>query len=274
MDPGLTVAISPVQLAAVMSGQSISEGETQTSRIFGGLRLLAGALEMVGAGALLLVPEPTLATKAGGVALAAHGADTTSAGFWQLWTGVPQRSLTEEGAARLARSLGADADTASAIGTGVDIAVPLVVTLGLGAARIAAVRGGRVILAEHEAAQGTRLGGHTILKHVGKTEAELRARLLAQTNMPVASTFTSLEVGEKTLYQGIRANAAAIEQWARFAAPGAKQPFFYTSRGGPVGFGVVRATNQLVQLSKVRFVLKMEQYNGKLYYILTAFPEL
>jgi hypothetical protein len=38
--------------------------------------------------------------------------------------------------------------------------------------------------------------------------------------------------------------------------------------------GVVRATNQLVRLSKVRIVLEMEQYNGKLYYILTAFPEL
>lgn len=63
---------------------------------------------MVGAGALLLLPEPTLASKAGGAALAAHGADTTSAGFWQLWTGMPRRSLTEEGAARLARSLGAD----------------------------------------------------------------------------------------------------------------------------------------------------------------------
>src|SRR3990172_7734572 len=196
MENGLTVVLSPVQLAAAMSGQSISEGETQTSRVFGGLRLLAGALEMVGAGALLLVPEPTLATKAGGVALAAHGADTTSAGFWQAWSGVPQRSLTEEGAARLARMLGADLETAGKIGTGVDIAVPLVLTFGLGAARIAAIRGGRIVLAEHEAAQGTRVGGHTLLKHVGRTEAELRARLLVRTNVPVASTFTSLEVAE------------------------------------------------------------------------------
>jgi hypothetical protein len=274
MDSGLTIVMSPVQLAAAMSGQSISEGETNTNRVFGGLRLLAGALEMVGAGALLLLPDPTLATKAGGVALAAHGADTTSAGFWQLWSGRPQRSLTEEGAARLAGSLGADPATAGRIGTGVDIAVPLAVTFGLGALRIAAVRGGRIVLAEHEAAQGGRIGGHTLLKHVGKTEAELRARLLAQRSVPVASTFTSLEVAERTLYQGIRANAAAIEQWARFAAPGAKQPFFYSVRGGQVGFGVVRATNQLVHLSRVRIVLKMEQYNGKLYYILTAFPDL
>jgi hypothetical protein len=274
MENGLTVVLSPVQLAAVMSGQAISEGETAANRVFGGLRMLAGTLEMVGAGALVLVPEPTLATKVGGVALATHGVDNTWAGFWQLWTGVPQRSLTEESAAKLAQALGASPETAETIGTGVDIAVPLVLTLGLGGARIAAIRGGRLVLAEQEAAQGSRLGGHTILKHVGKTEAELRARLLSETYVPVASTFTSLEVAERTLYQGIRANASAIEQWARFAAPGAKQPFFYTARGGPVGMGVVRATNQLVRLSKVRIVLKMERYNGKLYYILTAFPEL
>jgi hypothetical protein len=108
---------------------------------------------------------------------------------------------------------------------------------------------------------------------VGKTETELRARLLSETYVPVASTFTSLAVAERTLYLGIRANASAIEQWARFAAPGAKQPFFYTARAGPVGMGVIRATNQLVRLNKVRIVLKMEQYNGKLYYILTAYPE-
>jgi hypothetical protein len=57
----------------------------------------------------------------------------------------------------------------------VDIAVPLMVSLGLGAARIAAIRVGRISLVEHEAAAGSRLGRHTILTHVGKTEAELRA---------------------------------------------------------------------------------------------------
>jgi hypothetical protein len=131
VESGLTVVLSPVQLAAAMSGQAISEGETAAKCVFGGLRMLAGTLEMVGARALVLVPEPTLATKAGGVVLAAHGADNTWAGFWQLWTGVPQRSLTEENAAKLDRTLGASPETAETIGTGVNIAVPLVLTLGL-----------------------------------------------------------------------------------------------------------------------------------------------
>ena len=269
----LSIILSPAQLAAILCGQAICEGETKTNRLWGGLKVIGGSLELVGAGALLLAPEPTMVTKVGGVALGAHGSDTVSTGFWQLWTGQEQRTLTDQGASALALRLGADPATADKIGTGVDIAVPIVVSLGLGAARIAAIRAGRISLLEHEAAAGSRLGGHTLLKHIGKTEAELRARLLAQPGIPAASTFKSLEIAERTLYQAIRANRVGIEAWARTAAPGARQAFLHTA-ASPVGQGVVRTSNSLVQMSKVRFVLKMEQYKGKLYYILTAFPEI
>ena len=133
MKEGLTIAISPVQLAAILSDQPISDSETAANRLWGGIKFLAGSLEMVGAGALLLLPEPTLASKAGGLALAAHGSDTLSAGLWQVWTGQEQRSLTERSAASLAMRLGADRATAESIGTAVDIAVPIAVSAGIGA---------------------------------------------------------------------------------------------------------------------------------------------
>jgi hypothetical protein len=132
LEAGLAIALSPVQLAAVLSDQAISDGETTANRLWGGLKLLGGSLEMVGAAALFLAPEPTLASKAGGAALAAHGSDTLSAGLWQVFTGQEQRSLTERGAAELALRLGADAESAGKIGTAVDIAVPLAVSVGLG----------------------------------------------------------------------------------------------------------------------------------------------
>jgi hypothetical protein len=78
----------------------------------------------------------------------AHGADTVSTGFWQLWTGKTQRTLTDQAAETLALKLGATPEAAGMIGTGIDIAVPLVVSLGIGAARIAAIRGGRFSLIE------------------------------------------------------------------------------------------------------------------------------
>jgi hypothetical protein len=45
-------------------------------------------------------------------------------------------------------------------------------------------------------------------------------------------------------------------------------------RNRVVGQGVIRATGRLEQMTRVRVVMKMEAYKGKLYYILTAFPEL
>lgn len=271
MDEGLSLVLSPTQLAAILSGQAITEDETISNRLWGGLKILGGSLEMVASAALLLAPEPTMVTKVSGAALGVHGSDTISSGLWQIWTGRPQQTLTEQAAATLALRLGADPKTASQIGVWVDIAVPAGASLGPGIARIIAIRTGRIILIEHEAAAGSRVGGHTLLRHVGKTEAELRARLLTDTGIPVASSFKSLEVAERVLYQGLRANKTSIESWARSGAPGARRAFSYVASEF-VGHGVVRTSGQLVQMKKITIVLKMEQYAGKLYYILTAYP--
>lgn len=55
---GLRVAMSPVQMAAVLSDRSISEGETLSNRLYGGLGLAGGVVEMLGAGACALCLNP------------------------------------------------------------------------------------------------------------------------------------------------------------------------------------------------------------------------
>ena len=109
----------------------------------GGLRVVGGTLELIGAGALCLAPEPTVASKAGCVVFGLHGSDTLVAGARQAWTGIDTADLTQSGASKLARTLGADAAAADRIGLAVDIGVPLATSAVLGAARLAAVRGGR-----------------------------------------------------------------------------------------------------------------------------------
>lgn len=271
-EEGLTVVLSPVQLAAVLSGQAISDGEMLSNRLWGGLKVLGGSLEMVGAAALLVTPEPTMATKVGGAALGIHGSDTTSAGARQVWTGRNEQTLTEQGSTALARRLGASPQTASNIGIAVDVAVPIAVSIGAAAVRVAAIRStSRISLVEHEAVAGSKVGGHTIAKHIGKTEAELRARLAAESHVPMASTFKSLDIAERLLYRALHSNRVAIEAWARTAAPNSKYVINFVANE-EVGMGVVRATGQLEKLSKLRIVLKLQFYQGKPYYILTSFP--
>jgi hypothetical protein len=273
LDPvGVEVVLSPVQLAAVLTQESVDEGATASNRLWGGLRVVGGVLELLGAGVLCVAPEPTMASKAGCVVFGLHGADTTAAGARQVWTGKDSQSLTHMGTAALAQTLGASPSTADNIGLTVDIAVPLGVAAWVGAARVAAVRAGRISLVQHEAAAGSRLGGHTMAKHIGRTEQQLRARLAAEPRIPIASTFSNLHIAEEAISKVMRLNAAQIKSWAQ---SGGRIPLRLTQDLGAVmGTGVVRSTGQLVNLRKAAVVLKCQTYNGMPYYVLTAFLDL
>ncbi len=50
-------------------------------------------------------------------------------------------------------------------------------------------------------------GGHTLDRHVGKTEASLRARLDAEPKRPAASSFATLEPAESPISKIMHANA-------------------------------------------------------------------
>ena len=272
-DDGFTLVLTPAQLAAVISGGSLGGAPSNWTRLGGAVKLLFGGLEELGAGALLLAPEPTMVTKVGGAALGLHGADTIQSGGRQVWTGQETRTLTSEGSAALAAALGVDEATAQKIGDGIDIAVPIALTLGVGAMRVAAIRGGRIVLAEHEAATLRGVGGHTIARHVAKTDAELAARLAAQRGIPAASTFVSVAEAETAVSTVLRSQRAAVAAWARTAAPGARQAFTMAAPGRGVGRVLARGAASPTIGATIRVVLKKEVFNGKLYYILTAFPE-
>jgi hypothetical protein len=268
-EQGVRVILSAPQLAAILAGETLDEPATFSNRLWGSLRVVGGTLELVGAGALCLAPEPTMASKAGCFVFGLHGSDTLVAGARQAWTGHDTEDLTQSGTSKLASTMGADATTADRIGLAVDIAVPLAMSAWLGAARLAAVRGGRIQLVEHEVQPGGRLGGHTIAKHVGRTEAQLRARLAAE-RIPAASTFTNLRTAEDAISKVLRLESAAIKAWAH--APNPSKLELTRDLGKAVGMGVVRTTGQLSKMTKVLIVLKYQAYNGKPYYILTAFP--
>jgi RHS repeat-associated protein len=66
-------------------------------RFWGGVQFLGGLAEGVGGTALLVTPEPTMATKVAGWGLVVHGSDMMSTGLRQLWTGKSEMSLTQQG---------------------------------------------------------------------------------------------------------------------------------------------------------------------------------
>ncbi|MDP9837057.1 hypothetical protein J2T09_001809 [Neorhizobium huautlense] len=274
-DEGLKIALSAAQLAAVLENEDLEPGGTLGNRLIGGLRLLGCGGELIGAGALLLAPEPTMVTKVGGVALGAHGVDQCITGGKQIWTGKDVRSFTDRGVSALAENLGASPGAARNAGLAAEIMVPVGGALLANAVRTGAIRGGRIVLLRHEATnQASRLGGHTIARHVGRTEAQLRQRLVdtAASRRPMAmvSTFDDLAIAERSITRGLQVHKNAIRSWAQSGANTnlvLDFPF-----GREVGFGIARASGQVQRLSKIKIVLKRETYNGMPHYILTAYP--
>ncbi len=267
-EDGLQIVLTPVQLSALLRGEPIPPPETASNHLFtrliGGAELIGGALELIGSAGLFLAPEPTMVTKAGGVVLGANGLDNAGTGLYQLWTGHPRKTLTQQGATAAARLLGADPGTANTVGIVVDIAVPLVVAGGLGAARALSIRSGLIDLAAEEAA-----GGHTIARHVAKSDAYLLNRLATE-SIPAAGTFATLGDAERAVSDAIRANQVAITQWA---ASGAQRVLPLTYQAGrDIGTVIVRGATAPRAAQVVRVVLRRTTVARKVYFVLTAYP--
>ncbi len=180
---GLEVVLTPLQLAAILESDSIDPGSCLSNRFWGAASVVGGAMELIGAAALFLAPEPTTVTKIAGGVLAVHGADTASAGLAQVVSCQTRTTLTSQALTAAARALGADPATASHVALAVEIAVPFAAGF-VGAARAVAIRRGAVSLAAEET-----LGGHTIARHVGRTEAELRLRLVSSRRFRLPQPF-------------------------------------------------------------------------------------
>ncbi|MGF6938482.1 hypothetical protein OKW41_007644 [Paraburkholderia sp. UCT70] len=157
---------------------------------------------------------------------------------------------------------------ANNIGLSLDIAVPFGFAGSIRAARAARVTMGRVNLQTYEAKAGSRIGGHTLLKHVGRTEAQLRERLRLEPEKKVVSSFVNLEEAEWAISETMRANVLQIHAWTK-AAPN-RVLTLRKDVARKVGYALVRKTDRLVDSSKVEVVLKYGAYNGMPYYILTA----
>ena len=136
---------------------------TTVNRVIGGIQLVGGLLEGALAVGLLLTPEPTMATKVGGVVLGAHSLDTIVAGARTLWTGEVAHTLTHEAGAAAARVAGADEQTANWVGTGADITAGVGPSIAVGVSRRMAVAGAESL------AQGGRGSVGQILEGAGST---------------------------------------------------------------------------------------------------------
>jgi hypothetical protein len=117
-------------------------------------------------------------------------------------------------------------------------------------------------------------GGHTLARHVGRTDHQLRERLQAQPNISAASTYTDRETAELVVGAILEAESSRIQSWTR--RRGARPNLALRSRrprGPPIGRVLERGRRQPVDASHAVVVLRWDARTNS-YYVLTSYPEI
>ena len=112
-------------------------------------------------------------------------------------------------------------------------------------------------------------GGHTLRKHVGRSDEELRQRLERERDISAASTWTDRATAEETVATALRAERGRIESWTR---RGERRPnlALHFDAGHVIGRSLVRGARQAAPCTQAVVVLRAD---GDRFYVLTAYPE-
>jgi hypothetical protein len=121
--------------------------------------------------------------------------------------------------------------------------------------------GARYYLARSEAA-----GGHLVARHVGKSTADLAARLVREQRIPAASTFNSLAEAEAAVGGALQTNASRVANWVAGGARGRLTLDAAFSGGSVLARGASTAANA----TGVRVILQGNGSGG--WHVLTGFP--
>jgi hypothetical protein len=123
--------------------------------------------------------------------------------------------------------------------------------------------------ATHDLSSDERAGGHTLRKHVGRSDDELRERL-AQEDISAASTYTDRAAAEFAVGNALQEGQYRIEQW--LARSGGHPNLVLDYRGGqPVGRTLHRGDSASRACAEAKVVLRW--LSSSEYYVLTSYPE-
>jgi hypothetical protein len=122
----------------------------------------------------------------------------------------------------------------------------------------------------YDLAQDEERGGHTLRKHVGRSDGQLRERLQQERNISAASTWTDREMAETTVAAALRDQWGWIKNWERRGYPRANLALHYDA-GRVIGRSLRRGEEQTVECRSAVIVLRGDGPDG--FFVLTTYPE-
>ncbi|HXJ14973.1 MAG TPA: RNase A-like domain-containing protein [Candidatus Limnocylindrales bacterium] len=113
-------------------------------------------------------------------------------------------------------------------------------------------------------------GGHTLARHVARTDQELRERLEQERNISAASTWTDRRTAEAVVGEALTAERSRVESWTRRGFPRANLALHYNA-GRVIGRSLRRGESRTVDCSSAVIVLRAD--GPESFYLLTTYPE-
>jgi hypothetical protein len=127
--------------------------------------------------------------------------------------------------------------------------------------------------AAYDLARDEALGGHTLARHVGRTDAQLAERLRREPQITAASTYADQATASRVVALALDASRDRVEAWSRRQGRRPNLVLNYTSRDGPpIGRSLRRGSGVAMPCDRAIVVLRWHDRMRR-WYVLTSYPE-
>jgi hypothetical protein len=115
------------------------------------------------------------------------------------------------------------------------------------------------------------MGGHTLARHVGRTDAELIDRLRRERQISSASTYNDRATAERVVGAALRSAGRSFEAWRKRAGP---RPNFVVRYAATytIGRSISRRRSKSAPCDHALVVLRWDDTRQR-FYVLTSYPE-
>ena len=115
------------------------------------------------------------------------------------------------------------------------------------------------------------MGGHTLARHVGKTDRELAERLQREPQISSASTYTDRATAERVVAAALSSAGRSFAVWRDRSG---RRPNFvlHYSASSPIGRSITRRRPEATPCERAVVVLRWDDRRRQ-FYVLTSYPE-
>lgn len=121
-------------------------------------------------------------------------------------------------------------------------------------------------------ARDEKRGGHTLSRHVGLTDSQLRERLKKDGRLSAASTWPDRATAERVVTAAIKRSTRRIAEWTAREGSRANLVIDWPGDGKVIGRSLKRGAKEPVPCTRALVVLRWDA-EAEIYYVLTSYPE-